>query len=152
MSEILGDGAALFAYGTLMFPDVIKSVIGRVPGSRSGVINGYRRLEVAGESFPGLIKGDDERVDGLVYEDISKGEWDRLTAFEDDFYELQEVTVDCLGRAVRAFAYIVPPSQRSLLSDKAWNPHAFRESYLAGFADQSQSGAKFEETDRDDRP
>ena len=151
MTEIPDHRATLFAYGTLMFPDVIRSVIGRVPASRSGVIKGYRRLEVAGESFPGLVKGDDESVEGLVYLEISKEEWDCLTAFEDDFHELQQVTVDCLGTGVRALAYIVPPSRKSLLSDKAWNPDAFREKHLAGFADRKQSGVQLEETDRDDR-
>jgi gamma-glutamylcyclotransferase (GGCT)/AIG2-like uncharacterized protein YtfP len=151
MTEISGDGAALFAYGTLMFPGVIKSVIGRVPESRSAVIEGYRRLEVAGELFPGLLEGENDRVEGIIYANISREEWERLTAFEDDFYELQEVTVDCLGRRVSAFAYIVPPSRKSVLSESAWNPDSFRENLLAGFADQGQPSIQLEGKDRDGR-
>jgi gamma-glutamylcyclotransferase (GGCT)/AIG2-like uncharacterized protein YtfP len=134
MREVSSEGGPLFAYGTLMFPAVIKSVIGRIPDSRSAVIKGYRRLEVAGESFPGLIKENDESVEGLVFVDITRDEWERLTAFEDGFYELQKVTVDCLGTNVSALAYIVPPSRKSLLSDKVWNPDSFRDQQKSRFA------------------
>ena len=151
MTEVSYDGRPLFAYGTLMFPAVIKSVIGRIPDTRSAVIKGYRRLEVAGELFPGLIRENDERVEGLVYVDITRDEWERLTAFEDDFYELQKVTVDCLGTNVSALAYIVPPSRKSVLSDKVWNPDFFRENHLAGFACQRQSSVQLEGRNRDGR-
>jgi gamma-glutamylcyclotransferase (GGCT)/AIG2-like uncharacterized protein YtfP len=134
MTEISCEGRLFFAYGTLMFPAVIKSVIGRVPDSRPAVIEGYRRLEVTGELFPGLIKENDESVEGLVYLDITRNEWERLTAFEDDFYELHEVGVNCLGNDARALAFVVPPSRESVLSDKTWNPEFFREHHLAEYA------------------
>jgi gamma-glutamylcyclotransferase (GGCT)/AIG2-like uncharacterized protein YtfP len=131
-------GRPLFAYGTLMFAAVIKSVIGRVPDNCSAVIKGYRRLEVAGESFPGLVKENDESVEGLVYVNLTRDEWERLTAFEDEFYELQEVAVDCFGGEVNALAFVVPPSRRSVLSEKTWNPDWFREHHLAGFVRRSR--------------
>ena len=96
-----------------------------------GVINHYQRLKVAGELFPGLIRENSKSVEGLVYLSITGGEWERLTAFEDDFYELQEVTVECPETSVSALAFIVPPSRKSLLSDKPWNPDFFRENPLA---------------------
>ena len=146
MTEVSYDGRPLFAYGTLMFPAVIKSVIGRIPDTRSAVIKGYRRLEVAGELFPGLIRENDERVEGLVYVNITRDEWERLTAFEDDFYELQKVTVDCSGTNVSALAHIsCRPRGNPSLSDKVWNPDLFRENHLAGFACQSPSSVSWKE-------
>jgi gamma-glutamylcyclotransferase (GGCT)/AIG2-like uncharacterized protein YtfP len=131
MTEASYDGRPLFAYGTLMFPAVVKSVIGRIPDSRPGVINGYQRLKVAGESFPGLIREEGKSVQGLVYSSITGEEWERLTAFEDDFYELQEVTVECPETNVSALAFLVPPSRKSILSDKTWDPDFVRESHVA---------------------
>jgi gamma-glutamylcyclotransferase (GGCT)/AIG2-like uncharacterized protein YtfP len=149
MTGVSYDGRQLFAYGTLMFPAVIKSVIGRIPENRPAVIKGYRRLEVAGELFPGLIRENDESVEGVVYANIGSDEWERLTAFEDDFYELQEVTVDCLGTNTGALAYVVPTSRKSVLSDKVWSPDFFRENHLAGFACQRQSNIELEAKHRD---
>jgi gamma-glutamylcyclotransferase (GGCT)/AIG2-like uncharacterized protein YtfP len=149
MTEVSYGGRVLFVYGTLMFPAVIKSVIGRIPDNRSAFIKGYRRLEVAGELFPGLIRENDESVEGIVYVNITRDEWERLTSFEDDFYELQEVTVDCLGTKVSALAYVVPPSRKSVLSDKVWNPDFFRENHLSGFPCQRRSSIQLEAKDRD---
>jgi Gamma-glutamyl cyclotransferase, AIG2-like len=121
-----------------MFPPVVQSVIGRVPDGHPAAVEGYRRLEVAGEVFPGLIKASGSRVEGVLYLDLSKDDWERLTAFEDDFYELEEVTVFSSGAVVEALAYVVPPSRRSLLSEKAWDPESFRKNHLLQFSRPSQ--------------
>jgi gamma-glutamylcyclotransferase (GGCT)/AIG2-like uncharacterized protein YtfP len=125
----------LFAYGTLMFAPVIRLVIGRVPERCPAAINGYKRLEVVGESFPGLVREDGAgKVEGILYSKISESEWQRLTAFEDDFYELEEVSVLCREGERLALAYVVPPSHRSILSETPWNVQFFREKYLPRFS------------------
>jgi gamma-glutamylcyclotransferase (GGCT)/AIG2-like uncharacterized protein YtfP len=124
----------LFAYGTLMFEPVIKSVIGRVPEYCPAAIKGYRRLEVTGELYPGIIKeSGGDKIEGVLYSDISEAEWKRLTAFEDDFYELEQVSVLCSGAERLALAYVVPPSRRFILSGKVWSAEFFREHYLRRF-------------------
>jgi hypothetical protein len=138
MADMIHNGRPLFAYGSLMFPAIIKTVIGRIPESHPGVVKGYRRLVVTGESFPGLIRANDgstESVQGLVYLDLTREEWKRIIAFEDDFYELSGVAVDCSGEKLSALAFIVPPSQKALLSEQVWNPDRFRDSLLRYWAD-----------------
>jgi Gamma-glutamyl cyclotransferase, AIG2-like len=115
-----------------MFAPVIRSVIGRVPECCPATISGYRRLEVLGELFPGLVRASsDAKVGGILYSNISDLEWERLTAFEDDFYELEQVSVLCPEGERLALAFIVPPSRRSILSEKSWDAEFFREQYLA---------------------
>ena len=124
----------LFAYGTLMFAPVIRSVIGRVPECCPAAINGYRRLEVVGELFPGLIRASgDAKVEGILYLSLSQLEWERLTAFEDDFYELEQLSVICPDGGRVALGYVVPPSRRSILSGKPWDAEFFRAEYLPRF-------------------
>ena len=124
----------LFAYGTLMFAPVIRSVIGRVPECCPAAINGYRRLEVIGELFPGLVKeSGGGKVDGILYSNIRELEWERLTAFEDDFYELEQLSVICPDGERLALVYVVPPSRRSILSGKPWDVDFFRAQYLPRF-------------------
>jgi gamma-glutamylcyclotransferase (GGCT)/AIG2-like uncharacterized protein YtfP len=132
IADMVGSGRPLFVYGSLMFPEIIRSVIGRVPEGRPAIIQGYRRLVVAGESFPGMIKvgESDERVDGLVYVDITSEEWKRIIAFEDEFYGLKEVSVERLGENLSALAFVVPPAKKSLLAEEQWRPDYFREHHL----------------------
>ena len=128
---------ALFAYGTLMFPAIINSVIGRVPRGQPAVVKGYRRLVVLGEQFPGLVRDGQEDVPGLLYQDLTAEEWKRLSAFEDEFYDLQEVCAHCSWGTTTALAYLVPSSRKSVLSDRAWNPDRFEKSQLSKFAAQN---------------
>ncbi len=125
----------LFAYGSLMFAPVIEFVIGRVPECCPAIIEGYRRLEVVGEVFPGIIKeSGGDKVEGVLYANICQAEWQRLSAFEDDFYEIEQVSVFCAGGERPALAYVVPRSRKFLLSEKVWNAEFFREHYLRRFS------------------
>jgi hypothetical protein len=45
----------------------------------------------------------------------------------------------------------VPPSRKSVLSDKVWNPDLFRENHLAGFACQRQPSVQLEGSNRNGR-
>jgi gamma-glutamylcyclotransferase (GGCT)/AIG2-like uncharacterized protein YtfP len=127
-----------------MFAPVIRSVIGRVPECCPAAINGYRRLEVLGAWFPGLVRASGGgEVEGILYSNISDLEWERLTLYEDDFYELEQVSVICPGGERLALAYVVPPSRRSILSEKLWDADVFRDQYLARFSSElaeSRSG------------
>lgn len=114
----------LFAYGTLMYPSVVSRVIGRVPESRPGLVRGYRRLAVEGESFPGLVSGGSAPVEGLVYLGLSDEEWRLLTEYEDTFYVLEKVIVENGKDALEALAYLVPPENQHRLGAEPWQPRA----------------------------
>ena len=136
MIETMHEDRPLFAYGTLMFPTIIQAVIGRIPDQQPAMIAGYRRLVVAGELFPAIIANDEsgDRVQGVIYLDISRKEWERLIAFEDPFYNLESVNVHCSGREISALAFVLPPALSSLLSEKVWEPDAFRDSFIERWA------------------
>jgi gamma-glutamylcyclotransferase (GGCT)/AIG2-like uncharacterized protein YtfP len=126
----------LFAYGTLMFPDVIGAVIGRTPEGHQASAQGFLRLEVAGQTFPGLIadrSAPDNAVNGILYPNLSAREWQLLNAFEDGFYVLSEIVVAANGTETLALAYLVPESSRHVLGDAPWNEALFREKHLEGF-------------------
>lgn len=126
----------LFAYGSLMFPPVIRAVIGRTPQGFPATAHGYLRLEVAGQTFPGLIvkqSAPDNTVNGILYPDLSTEEWRRLNEFEDDFYVLTEITVTADGHLTPALAYLVPESARHVLNHVPWNEEFFREKYMERF-------------------
>lgn len=117
-------GKPLFAYGTLMYPSVISKVIGRVPENHPGLVRGYRRLGVEGESFPGLLPGGSAPVAGLVYHGLSDEEWRLLTAYEDTFYVLEKIVVENGKDVLEALVYLVPPENQHLLSREHWQPRA----------------------------
>ena len=51
-------GAALFAYGTLQFTEILGVLLGRLPEHRPGAAPGWRAAALAGRVYPGLVRAD----------------------------------------------------------------------------------------------
>lgn len=118
----------VFTYGTLMFPDVWRAVVGRMFASVEGTASGYAVFRVRDAVFPGIIAAADCVVRGVVYLDVDQRSLERLDRFEDDFYKRQAVHVACDdGHQRSAEAYVVPAANRNVLTNEPWD----RESFVA---------------------
>jgi gamma-glutamylcyclotransferase (GGCT)/AIG2-like uncharacterized protein YtfP len=72
----------LFAYGTLMYEDIMQEVSGCLPEHRRGVLKGYVRRRVKGQIYPGLLQSEANRFDGVLYLSVPASAWERLDRFE----------------------------------------------------------------------
>jgi gamma-glutamylcyclotransferase (GGCT)/AIG2-like uncharacterized protein YtfP len=117
----------VFTYGTLMFPEVWRVVVGREFTAVEGTAAGLAIYRVQNAVFPGIVAaGERDRVRGVVYLDVDHASLARLDLFEDTFYVRQSVWVDCAdGERRSADAYVIPPENRSLLTDEPWDRAKF---------------------------
>lgn len=124
----------LFAYGTLVLPEIYRRVTGF---SRTGTpvqLFGYARYALKGLSYPGLVLEPGGRVSGVLYQDLEVVEWLRLDAFEDDFYVRKSVTVeDGKGQRWIAEAYLIRPDRLDLVESMPWSIEAFVGDCLTPF-------------------
>lgn len=74
----------LFAYGTLMLPEVMRAVCGAPFPTTKAVLVDYGRHLVKDEVFPAIIKNRGALTHGLLYRDIDRRSLERLDAFEGD--------------------------------------------------------------------
>jgi gamma-glutamylcyclotransferase (GGCT)/AIG2-like uncharacterized protein YtfP len=120
----------VFTYGTLMFPEVWRAVVGRMFDTVQGTAAGYAIFRVADAVFPGIMAaGDSDVVRGVVYLNVDHSSLARLDLFEDDFYERQTLWIECQDHQRRAAdAYVVPVDKREILTDEPWD----REAFIAG--------------------
>jgi gamma-glutamylcyclotransferase (GGCT)/AIG2-like uncharacterized protein YtfP len=124
----------LFAYGSLMIPEVIQAVICREVFGESATLVGYLRQGLLGFSYPGLVKCPDASVDGRLYRDLSANDLLRLDAFEDDFYQRQTLTVQSRNGGInQASVYVITPESTGLLDGRPWCVETFRRQHLRGF-------------------
>jgi gamma-glutamylcyclotransferase (GGCT)/AIG2-like uncharacterized protein YtfP len=136
----------LFTYGTLMFPEVWKTVVGKEFPTVPAALPGYQIFRVAGAVFPGIVAiasspvspfppPPSPPVPGLVYLDLDAATIARLDRFEDDFYVRQTVTVTCEdGCELAADAYLVPENRRDVLTSEIWTAEEFAaRGHLAEF-------------------
>ena len=123
----------LFAYGSLMIPDVLHRLLARQPVACPAVLSGYRRNKLLGRTYPGIVPASDHEVHGLLLQQLGETELDILDAFEDELYERISVTVDTGEQQLSAYAYCVLPKFRTQLSQAEWDLEHFREHHLPAF-------------------
>lgn len=119
----------LFAYGTLMWPEVLESVIGRHLEGRPAMLPGYLRLRIKDEHYPAIIPKAGEQVDGRIYTGLSGTEFDHLDRFEGEEYDRMTVAVG----ADDAEVYVLAGRCRHLAEQTPWLPEDLRPDYLAAF-------------------
>ncbi|MFC9665605.1 gamma-glutamylcyclotransferase family protein [Nocardia sp. NPDC127606] len=121
--------APLFAYGTLQVPEVAQTLIGRVPDTRTGELNGWVAAPLPGRMYPGLVRDKTRRTPGLVVTGLTAAEWMLFDRFEDEDYALERVT---LTDGTDAWAYVW-----QLDTDPGvWSMSDFRSNFLPQYVDR----------------
>src|SRR5262249_49618609 len=116
----------VFSYGTLMFPEVWRSVVGKAFEMVAGTAKGFAVFRVRDAVFPGIIGAANGRVRGIVYLDVDDVSLARLDRFEDNFYDRQSLSIDCDdGQRRDAEAYVVPFANRNVLTSEPWDGESF---------------------------
>jgi gamma-glutamylcyclotransferase (GGCT)/AIG2-like uncharacterized protein YtfP len=124
----------VFTYGTLEIPEVIEAVTGRSFAATPARLKHYARFLLADATYPGIVHDSGSEVEGVLYWDIDRDSLVLLDRFEADFYRRETVRVVSNSHAaIAACAYVVPPTQRGLLSNRPWDRDHFIEHHLADF-------------------
>ena len=118
--------ADFFAYGTLMFEDIMSSVSGCGCKCEPALLHDYRRYRVRNAVYPGIVPESGGVVRGTVYFNLAESAWQRLDLFEGEMYRRQTVEVKFADRRTqRAQTYIVRPEFTSRLSRREWSSDEF---------------------------
>lgn len=130
--------AHLFAYGSLMWPDIMDRVCGAdaAPGTPplAATLAGHARHPVRDQDYPAMVPADGHEVVGRLYPDLPDAAWARLDLFEGDDYERHEVLVTLAdGRWSRAWTYLFKPDRVTRLAEGDWDEAAFAREGKARF-------------------
>jgi gamma-glutamylcyclotransferase (GGCT)/AIG2-like uncharacterized protein YtfP len=125
---IAGGPAALFAYGTLRFDEVLAVLLDRVPFRSTVAAAGWRAAALAGRVYPGLVRADAE-VTGTLITGLTPAELRLIDEYEAGPYQLELLTLSD-GRQGWTYAWT---DQAEVLSHD-WSPGEFAELHLADFA------------------
>jgi gamma-glutamylcyclotransferase (GGCT)/AIG2-like uncharacterized protein YtfP len=121
------DRETLFAYGTLLFPEVLRILIDRVPDSAQATVEGWRAAALPGCVYPGLVPAR-KSTKGLLLHGITTTEWQTIDSFEDNLYELRELP---LRHDRRGWAYVY--SADAEVSPNDWDPQWFATRHLTNY-------------------
>lgn len=112
----------LFAYGTLMDPEIMQTVSGLSLASAAAILSGFGRYTVQNEDFTAIIEEQNGRVDGVVYAGITAEAWKRLDSFEGRIYQRKRAWVHQpnLAADTQVMAYVLDPAFSAQLSNQPW--------------------------------
>jgi gamma-glutamylcyclotransferase (GGCT)/AIG2-like uncharacterized protein YtfP len=124
----------IFAYGTLVIPEVMRRVTGRNFRCQEAFLRGYARFRVRRQTYPAILPFPDKETDGVVYYDVDDASLQRLDEFEGTLYKRTDVNVETDTREwVEAQTYIIRWAERKRLTAEPWDEIEFRERHLARF-------------------
>lgn len=128
----------LFAYGTLMFPEIWERVVGGEFRHVPATVHGFSVYRAAGQLFPVMVAaGEHDSVAGIVVYDLTAAELATLDDYESNIYERIDVSaVLADGRIEQAQAYLLPVAMRHLASREAWTADWFRREAMAAYMKQ----------------
>ncbi|GKY96274.1 hypothetical protein MPSEU_000586900 [Mayamaea pseudoterrestris] len=144
---------SLFVYGSLMAPEVMQAVIGRLPPSCPATLAGYVRHPVRNQVYPGLVScnervgesNDSEQCSsssstlGVLYTDLNSHEMDKLDWFESTDYTRTAVSVtlpnEGFTQPTQVYVFTNPIDQ--LDTSRDWSLEDFRKHHLEQFLGRS---------------
>lgn len=128
----------LFAYGTLMWPDVLEAVTGRRMAGEKITLAGYKRLRAKDRHYPVILRSPEDSVSGVLYTGLTEEEFQCLDAFEGVEYDRTEVA---LGEGT-AFAYVLSNDWKHIADSKPWIPDPLRPEDVAMFCKEYTGSSK----------
>jgi len=122
------DPGALFAYGTLRFPEVLRELLGRVPELTEGTLADWRVAALTDRTYPGLIRAPGATAAGVLITGLTGAEWQLLDRYEDDDYGIEQLTLTDQRNAV---AYVWRNESEAAPHD--WSATDFARLHLDDF-------------------
>lgn len=124
----------LFAYGTLMFDEVMAAVTGEAGSSLDAVLHGFERRLLRGAVYPGVAPRPGARVSGRAWTGLGEAALARLDRFEGPMYRREAHPVVTADGLLEAQVYVVRPGYRWMMTTRPWEPGEFRARSLARYA------------------
>lgn len=125
---------ALFTYGTLQFPEVMKAVTGLELPWAEAEAPGFAQFCFMDRIYPGMVVREGALTQGRVFTGLSDQIWELLDRFEDPIYRRELVEVyRSDGLTITAHAYVLPVAQQHLLSSELWQMDWFSNGHLDGY-------------------
>ena len=125
--------ADFFAYGSLIFPEIMYEVTGCQLKIKDAVLKNYARYLVEDTCYPGITKNKGGSISGKLYSEVSQVAFKTLDDFEGKLYQRIEVEVVTELETLRAQTFAIAPKYEDRLSNQPWSPSLFRKKHFDDF-------------------
>lgn len=131
--------ADFFAYGSLIFPEIMYEVTGCRLKTKDAVLKNYSRYLVEEACYPGITKNKGSYITGKLYSELSQTAFKALDDFEGKLYRRIEVEIVTEFETLRAQTFAIAPKYEGRLSNQPWSPNLFRKKHFDAFLQEIKS-------------
>ncbi|WP_116246120.1 gamma-glutamylcyclotransferase family protein [Nocardiopsis sp. FIRDI 009] len=117
----------LFVYGTLLFPEILNALLGRVPDSVPAAAPGWRVAALPGRPYPVLVPGPGT-APGRLLSGLSETERRIIDVYEDEWYDVRRLE---LADGRTGWAYVADAATEA--SPEDWDADAFAAEHLSSY-------------------
>ena len=124
-----------FFYGTLMDEDVRRAVLGvrSLAPIEKAALDGWRRVKMAGVSYPMIVRARNHRVEGLLMHGLDGRARDLLQRYEGDEYAMLGVEVKTGDATVVTAKMFVPRPGLTVRGRGPWDLETWRRRHKRRF-------------------
>lgn len=116
----------LFAYGTLLFREILQKVTNQTFSSTLALLPNHARRRITGAGYPALIEKPGETVQGRLYWNLPHTAWGALDQFEGEMYTRHLVWTQWgEDETAQAQTYLLKPAFHFRLREQDWDEEAF---------------------------
>ena len=127
----------LFAYGTLMFPEIWRRIANREFDPVPATLTGFAVFRIRGDLYPVMVPDEAQIVVGLVYRDLDAAMIARLDAYESVMYDRVAVEAESTsGERLPCEAYVLAERYRDLRSEQPWTAEWFQREAMAQYLER----------------
>jgi gamma-glutamylcyclotransferase (GGCT)/AIG2-like uncharacterized protein YtfP len=126
-------GEEVFAYGTLLVPEVMEALLGRTVPSAPARLAGFACYRVRGAVFPAALESSGREIRGRLYRGLDPPTLALLDRFEGDLYQRRRLTVELGGGESAAWVYLLAADRSGLLTDEPWSLAEFVQLHLLAY-------------------
>jgi gamma-glutamylcyclotransferase (GGCT)/AIG2-like uncharacterized protein YtfP len=131
---------ALFAYGSLTLPPLVRALTGRSFSGISAELEGFAAYRVRGRPYPGIVEQPGARTRGILHLGLDRRTWAILDRFEGEMYEPRPVRVrTAQGASPMAITYLLRPPFHAELTREAWDPERFAAEHLPRWVEECRA-------------
>jgi hypothetical protein len=124
-----------FFYGTLMDEDVRRAVLGvrSLAPIEKATLKGWRRVKMAGVTYPMIVRARNHKVDGLLMHGIDAPARDLLQRYEGDEYTMLGVEVETGDGSILTAKMFVPRPGLTVRGRGPWDLETWRRRHKRRF-------------------
>ena len=123
----------LFAYGTLMFDEILSVIVKKNYLSIPGLLENYTIRKFSGAEYPGIFYDKEGKVSGRIILDINGKDLSLLDDYEGPMYQRMQLRVSTCSNTYECQTYVVKDCYKHKLSVEKWCPVNFKKETLKDY-------------------